>query len=452
MSTVSKPADLTAGPIAPALIRLALPLLFGNILQQLYNTVDAVIVGRWAGSDAFGAVGVAGTLMNLFLFLLGGVCAGVAVIFSQQYGARDFAGFRRELFLSCTFGGLFSLALSLLALLLAAPLLALIQTPAELVPLCLDYLRVIFGGLLACFAYNLSSSSLRSAGDTLAALLALGVSILANVGLDLLFVAKFQWGVAGAAWATVASQTLAAILAAGYLAWRYPELLFRRADCVLDRGLLGRTVRFAAASALHHCNLYLGKMLVQGAVNTLGTPGINAYTAASRIEGFANSFGDSGAAALSVFVGQNTGAGRPDRVRKGYFDGVKLLAGLGVGMAVLMFAGAEFFSKLLLPAGAQWELSFSYSVDYLRTISLFYILCFTGNSFAGYFQGVGRLNIPVLGATSHITMRVILSWLLAQHLGLRAVALATGLGWIWVNYFWSLVFRGKILKQAAPGT
>ena len=152
MSTVSKPADLTAGPIAPALIRLALPLLFGNILQQLYNTVDAVIVGRWAGSDAFAAVGVAGTLMNLFLFLLGGVCAGVAVIFSQQYGARDFAGFRRELFLSCTFGGLFSLALSLLALLLAAPLLALIQTPAELVPLCLDYLRVIFGGLLACFA------------------------------------------------------------------------------------------------------------------------------------------------------------------------------------------------------------------------------------------------------------------------------------------------------------
>ena len=117
-----------------------------------------------------------------------------------------------------------------------------------------------------------------------------------------------------------------------------------------------------------------------------------------------------------------------------------------------MFVGAEFFSKLLLPAGAQWELSFSYSVDYLRTISLFYILCFTGNSFAGYFQGVGRLNIPVLGATSHITMRVILSWLLAQRLGLRAVALATGLGWIWVNCFWSLVFRGKILKQAALGT
>lgn len=445
MSTVSKPADLTVGPIAPALIRLALPLLLGNILQQLYNTVDAVIVGRWAGSDAFAAVGVAGTLMNLFLFLLGGVCAGVAVIFSQQYGARDFAGFRREFFLSCAFGGLFSLALSLLALGLTGPLLRLIQTPAELIPLCVDYLRVIFGGLLVCFAYNLSASSLRSAGDTLAALLALGVSIAANVGLDLLFVARFQWGVAGAAWATVVSQTLAAVLAAGYLGWRYPQLLFRRVDMKLDRDLLGRTVRFAAASALHHCNLYLGKMLVQGAVNTLGTPGINAYTAASRIEGFANSFGDSGAAALSVFVGQNTGAGRPDRVRKGYFDAVKLLAGLGVGMAVVMFAGAEFFSKLLLPTGEGLELS--YSVDYLRTISLFYILCFTGNSFAGYFQGIGRLNIPVLGATSHITMRVILSWVLARHLGLRAVAVATGIGWIWVNYFWSLVFRGKVLKQ-----
>lgn len=445
MATVSKPADLTAGPISPALVRLALPLLFGNILQQLYNTVDAVIVGRWAGSDSFAAVGVAGTLMNLFLFLVGGVCAGVAVIFSQQYGARDFEGFRREFFLSCTFGGLFSVALSLLALLLTTPLLRLIQTPAELIPLCMDYLRVIFGGLLVCFAYNLSSSSLRSAGDTLAALIALGISILTNVGLDLLFVAKFQWGVAGAAWATVVSQVLAAVLALGYLAWRYPELLCRRRDMVLDRDMLGRTIRYSSASALHHCNLYLGKMLVQGAVNTLGTPGINAYTAATRIEGFANSFGDSGAAALSVFTGQNTGAGKTDRVRKGFFDSLKLLSGLGIVMAIIMFVGAEFFCKLLLPTGEGLELT--YSVEYLRTISLFYALCFTGNSFAGYFQGIGRLNIPVLGATSHITMRVILSWILAKHLGLRAVAIATGIGWIWVNFFWRLVFQGKIMKQ-----
>ena len=161
----------------------------------------------------------------------------------------------------------------------------------------------------------------------------------ANLALDLLFVARLGMGIAGAAWATVLAQLLSVALCLLYLARRYPQLLFRREDRRLDRGLLRRTVSYGAVSALHQSSLYIGKLLVQGAVNAQGTDAINAFTAATRIEGFANSFGDSGAEAVSVFVAQNTGGGRPERVRRGFFTGMALMIGLGLAMSLIMFVG-----------------------------------------------------------------------------------------------------------------
>ena len=310
-------AALTRGSIPPQLVSLALPLIFGNILQQLYNTIDAMVIGRFAGETAFAAIGVAGTVMNLFLFLLSGCCTGISVLFAQQYGSRDLAGFRQEGFLASVFGGLFTLVLSLAALLLLRPLLTLMQTPEDVARLAADYLVVIFGGLLATFFYNLCAAALRSVGDTRSALLALLAAMAANLALDLLFVARLGMGIAGAAWATVLAQLLSVALCLLYLARRYPQLLFRREDRRLDRGLLRRTVSYGAVSALHQSSLYIGKLLVQGAVNSMGTPMISAYTATTRIEGFANSFGDSGAQAVSVFTAQNTGAGEERRVREG---------------------------------------------------------------------------------------------------------------------------------------
>lgn len=199
---------LTEGPVRGSLIYLALPLLIGNILQQLYNTADAVIIGRWVNSAAFGAVGVAGTVMNLFIFVLSGACSGITVLFSQAYGAGDLSTFRRELYQSTLFGALFTLALGAMATALLRPLLLVIQTPAELIGYASEYLRIIFAGFLATYAYNLCASALRSAGDTSASLCFLAVSIAANVGLDLLFVAVFGLGIGGAAWATVLAQLL----------------------------------------------------------------------------------------------------------------------------------------------------------------------------------------------------------------------------------------------------
>jgi len=436
---MTAPADLTRGSIRAQLIALSIPLLLGNILQQLYNTIDSVIVGRFVGDGAFAAVGVAGAVMDLFLFLISGSCAGAGVLLSQFYGARDHSRFRRDFFLSALFGTGMSLLLTVLGMAALSPLLTLLKTPADICPYAVDYLQVISLGFPAAFAFHLGSTVLRSAGNTRAALGLLMVSIVVNLVLDVAFVAALHWGVAGAAWATVLAQLLAAVACLTYLRLRFPALIFGRADMVMDLPLLRHTARFSLVSALHMCNLYIGKLLVQGTVDSLGTDAISAYTAATRLEGFANSFGNSGSSAVSVFIGQNTGAGERERVRTGFLSGQHLLFVFGLVISAIMILWARPCLKLVLPENNAGSLG--PAVGYLRLIACFYVSNFLGSGLAGYFQGRGRVNIPVIGSTGHISLRVLLSLLLAPILGLPAVALASGLGWIGVVIFWSVLVK-----------
>lgn len=429
--------QLTQGNISRQLIALSVPLLVGNILQQLYNTIDAVIVGNFVGDTAFAAVGVAGSVMNLFLFLISGGCDGVGTLLSQFYGAGDGPTFRREFYLSGLFGAGACVMLTALGLVVLSPLLDLLQTPANVAACAEDYLRIIFLGFPAAFAYHLASGVLRAVGNTRAALGFLALSMGANLILDLALVPSM--GTAGAALATVLAQALAAVLCVAYLRLRFPALMFHRADMVMDLPLLKRTARFSFVTALHMCSLYIGKLLVQGAVNSLGEEAIVAFTAATRIEGFANSFGDSGAAAVAVFTGQNTGAGEDGRVREGFRRGQRLLFFFGIFMSLVMILGAEPCLRLVLPAGGTAALT--PAMGYLRLVACFYLFNFLGSGQAGYFRGRGLVNIPVIGATGHISLRVLLSFLLAPAMGLPAVALATGLGWVGVVTFWSILVR-----------
>lgn len=197
--------DLTSGSIPQHLLRLAAPLIMGNILQQLYNTVDAFILGRFAGDLEFAAVGVAGSVMNLFLFMITGACTGISVIFAQLYGADERERFRREHWLSLSCGLLVTLACSGLGFLLLSPLLRLIQTPSELKTFVSVYLTIILASLPAAFLYNLYGALLRAIGRANAALMVLAAAVTVNVALDYCFVARFQLGIASTAWATAAS-------------------------------------------------------------------------------------------------------------------------------------------------------------------------------------------------------------------------------------------------------
>lgn len=436
---------LTEGNITKEMVDIATPLIAGNILQQLYNTVDAFVIGRFASQNEFAAIGVAGTVMNLFLFVLVGACSGISVLFAQLYGQNDMKRFRNEHFLSLTFGLAGTLVLAAAGLLLMPLILKLIQTPETIAGYTSVYLRVILLCLPFSYLYNLYSSLLRAVGSTKAALLVLAGSTAMNVVLDLYFVAVLHKGIFGAAVATGIAQAVSALLCVLVLRLLLPDLFFRKEDCRFNPNMFGRSVRFAAATALHQSGLYIGKLLVQGAVNTGGTALISAYTATTRIEGFANSFGDSGAAATSILTAQNYGAGNTERVKKTYRVSRILLILLGIVCAVIMFVFAPLLSSVMLGKGAGE--AYVNTVQYLRVVAVFYIFCFSGNTFAGYFDGVGKVTIPMIGAIGHIMIRVVLSWLWIGRMGLSGVALATGIGWVLANIFWEILYRKLRIKS-----
>lgn len=428
--------NLTSGNIRRQLLELAVPLIIGNILQQLYNTVDALVVGRFIGAEAFAAIGVAGTVMNLFIFVIVGGCVGAGIIWAQYYGSNDLEGFRREGVAALGVGCGFTLAISAAGIATSGWLLGLIDTPLSIIGMVQEYLEIIFAGLLATFLYNYCSTMLRAVGDTAMALVFLAVAIVINLLLDVIFIAVLDWGISGAAVATVLAQGLGTAMCYVYMRRRTPQLLFRRSDLMLDRALLWRTCRYSVVAAMHNSNLYIGKLLVQGAVNGSGVDMVAAYTATSRLEGFANSFGDSGTAALNIFIAQNVGGGQKQRVRRGFFTGLVMLLTLGAASSLLMYAGAAAGVGFMLGDSASAE-ALKQGTVYMHIISCFYILCFTGNALVGYFEGNGRLVIPIIGATGHIALRVVLSYMYVGEAGLIAVAYATGIGWLGVVCFWS---------------
>lgn len=433
---------LTKGNIKKELIYLSLPLLAGNILQQFYNTVDSLMIGRFLGNDAFASTGISATIMNLFLFILTGFCVGLSVLFSQIYGTGNKFEFRKEVFVSLVFGNPLTIILSVLSILLLKPLLLIIHTPESLLNYTMDYLSIILGGLIFAYYYNLFSSILRSIGDTKTALLFLMLSVAVNTLLDYLFLGVFHTDIRGAAYATILAQGISALCCFLYLHKKYPSLLCTAKEIGLHSSLIKKTFKFGFISALHQSSLYIGKMLVQGAVNTLGTAGISAYSATMRIEGIINSFGDSGGQAISIFISQNYGAGNKKRVHDGFRHGLLLLCILAISLSTVMFFSSNFCLSVFL--GKNNLPALEYGNAYLKIVSIFYILCFIGNVFVGYFRGTEKVMAPFIGTTMHLTLRVILSYLLVSSYGLSAIAYATAAGWILVVLFHCFIyFRGR---------
>lgn len=431
--------NLTKGKMEYQLIALALPLILGNILQQLYHTIDAFMIGRYISHTAFAAVGVAGSVMNLFIFVIYGGCNGVSIIIAELYGEKNWDALRKESFLSFFFGCVVAIGLSILGILTLDPLLNIIQTPAEVRGLAHDYLWIIYFGLPAVFCYNWCSAVLRAAGDTKAPLWILVIAMVLNFSLDYLFVVDCNIGISGTAVATILSQLFASLVCFVYMKFQHAYLLFHYKDIGFDRRLLLKTIEFGIVSALHQSSLYIGKLFVQGAVNTAGTEMISAYTVTMRIEGFTNSFGDSGSTAISVFVAQNKGAGKNERMKQGFRIGTKMMILLSFCLSFFMVFVTPNAIALLM--GEVADTLAKNAIAYMRMISLFYVLCYIGNSFVGWYRGLGMVYVPVFGTILHISIRVIFSYLLIRRIGLVAVALATGIGWASVVAFQYILYK-----------
>ncbi len=205
-----------------------------------------------------------------------------------------------------------------------------------------------------------------------------------------------------------------------------------------DGSLIAKITRFSLVSALHQSSLYIGKLLVQGAVNTMGLAAISAYTATTRVEGIVLAVGDSGAEAISVFVAQNTGAGKRPRARQGFFIGLRGLLAIAALLSLILFFSAEALMRFFVPDGSPQTIS--YGTSYLQILCFFYFLSYTGSAFVGFYRGSGLVNIPLIGTTLHISLRVILSYLFVSSMGMDAVSYATGIGWIVIVIFHSLMF------------
>ena len=435
----NKDRDFTNGNISAYLVSLAAPLIAGNILQEFYNTIDAFVVGHFAGKEEFAAIGIAGTAMNLFMFALVGCCNGFSILFAQACGKKNMAELRKQHFSSMIAGMGCTLLLMVLGLSCMRPLLILLQTPNALQEYVASYLFWIFISLPAVFFYNLFASLLRASGDTRASLLVLMASVMINLVLDVILVAEYQKGIEGAAIATAVTQFLSAVLCYLYLRKTHREMVLNRQDCKGSYQDILKPLKIGLITSLHQSSLYLGKLLVQGTVNTGGTDVIAAYTAATRIEGFANSIGSSGSSSTSILTAQNYGARKEKRVRRTFRCSLCWMAVTGLAAALFMFVFAPQTVSLML--GNSSGTSYEEGIRYLRLVAGFYVFCYTGNTFTGYYNGIGRVFMPFIGATGHILIRVVLSWLLFPMMGLRAVALATGIGWVLANCFWGIAYR-----------
>lgn len=445
---------LLTGNIPAALASAAVPLLLGDILQQFYNTIDAFIIGRYMGNEAFAAVGVDSTVMNLFVFILVGFCSGISVIFANAYGAGDTRTFRQEVYLTVLPGGAVVVGFSLLAFAFTTPILRLLQTPDGVLSYAQSYLRIITLGLPTTYFYNLGAALLRGIGRFQSAVVFLSVSVALNLVGDYLLVAVVPLGIAGAAYATVFAQLVSAVLCFVYVKKNCRELLFTREDCTINKALVRKTMEFGSAAAMHQSSLYLGKMLIQGIVDSIGLYAITAFTAATRIEGFVNAFGSSICQSCSVFTAQNVGVGAQDRVKRGLRAGMLLALAVNAVTAGGMFFFAAPLIRVLLASPTAEEIAAG--VAYLKIVAVFYALCFIGNVFVGYYRGIGQAFLPFLGTTLHISVRVLVSWMLADRLGLSAVGIATGIGWTVVVVFHTSAYfvlqrrQGKEASHPAP--
>lgn len=444
--------SLTQGPITRNMLLFALPLMLGNLLQQMYNLADAWVVGRFLGPDALAAVGSSYTLMTFLTSILLGLCMGSGAAISMQYGAGQQDRLRRCIFLSFGLIAVLSLVLNGAVYLGMDGILWVLRVPAEIRPLMQDYLALVFLGILATFLYNYYASLLRAIGNSVVPLVFLAVSAVLNVVLDLGCVVGLGWGVKGAALATVAAQFVSGIGIAVY-AWRcFPQLRPRREDCRWDRAALASILNLSVMTSVQQSIMNFGILMVQGLVNSFGPVTMAAFAAAVKIDSFAylpvQDFGN----AFSTFVAQNHGAHQPQRIRQGIRSAgaVSAVFCLVISGLVCVFA-APLMSIFIDPAQTQ---IIQAGVHYLRIEGACYIGIGVLFLLYGYYRAVERPAMSVVLTIASLGTRVALAYALsATALGVTGIWLSVPIGWaladgIGIGYYFFLQKQGR---EVRPG-
>lgn len=420
--------SLTQGPITKNILLFALPLMFGNLLQQMYNIADTWVVGRFLGADALAAVGSSYTLMTFLTSILLGLCMGSGAAVSMQYGSGETEKMRQSVFQSFLLIAGIALMLNLLVYLGLNGILWVLRVPAELCPLMKDYLFIVFLGIAAIFLYNYFANLLRAIGNSVVPLAFLAVSAILNVILDLVCVLVLDWGVKGAAVATVFSQYVSGVGIGLYTLKKFPQLCPKRTDCRWDRKNLANILNLSVMTSVQQSIMNFGILMVQGLVNSFGTVIMAAFAAAVKIDSFAympvQDFGN----AFSTYVAQNYGANQPDRIKKGIRSAGLTSAVFCIVISVLVCAFAAPLMGIFIDP-AQTEI-IAAGVQYLRIEGACYIGIGVLFLLYGYYRAVNQPGMSVILTIASLGTRVALAYLLsATPLGVTGIWLSVPIGW-----------------------
>lgn len=420
--------DMTAGSPARVMLRFTLPMFVGNLFQQLYNIVDTLIVGRFVGKDALAAVGSVFAIMVLANSVFIGLSMGAAVLFSQQFGAKKYKKLKTTILLAGGFIMAVTVLLAAAAFMMTDTIIALYRMPPETVDYARDYLLCVFAGLPFVSLYNLSANVLRSMGDSRSPLLFLIFSCIVNIVLDLVFVLPLHMGVFGAALATLIAQFVSAVLCVLYTVYKSRFLQFRRSDLRYDKPLFFRIVRYSLLTGIQQSVMNLGIVLIQGLVNTFGTSLMAAFAAGVKIDAFAympvQDFGN----AFSTFAAQNTGAGKPQRVREGLRSALLLSAVFSIAVSAAVFLFARPLIGLFIDGGNAEVIGMG--AAYLRIEGVFYVLIGFLFLLYGLYRGVGRAGMSVVLTVVSLGSRVLIAYSFAPVIGYTAIFWAIPIGWL----------------------
>ncbi|MEG1426246.1 MAG: MATE family efflux transporter [Oscillospiraceae bacterium] len=437
--------DMTKGSVIKLLISFAVPMLLGNVFQQLYSAVDTWAVGRGVGVNALAAVGSTGSLNWMVLGFVTGLTHGFSILISQSFGRKDDDAVRKSVTGSAYLSLLISVVVSILGVVFARPLLMLMNTPADILEDACLYISLIFGGMLTAIFYNLAASILRALGDSVSPLIIIIISSLVNVGLDLLFVMVFHWGVAGVAVATLIAQLLSGLLCLLVLR-RIPLLKMAKSDWRPEKAVLFELLHLGIPVGLMNSVTAVGMLILQWIVNGFGAVTVAAYTVVSKLIGFAEQPSNIIGFSLGTFVGQNLGAGKISRLREGVKKAALLSTGVSLTVGGLLIAFGRQLTGFFVSPEETAVIETAYPFLVLVGISLVIL----GYLFLFRFslQGMGDTLLPLLSGVLELALRISIVFLIPLSWGFWRISIAEVSAWAGAAILLGIGYFVRIRKLA----
>lgn len=416
--------DLTHGPVWKVIVRFALPLLIGNLLQQLYNVTDSIIVGQFLGKEALAAVSASFFIYYFIISLVIGVGSGTSVVVSQFFGAKQFDKVQKAFSSFFIFMLVAGIALSIAGIIFAEPIFRLTNTPEEVIPQAVAYFKIYIGGTFLFVTFNSIISILRGVGESVRPMIFILITTILNIALDLLFIVGFDWGIEGAARATVIAQGIGMCVALGYVNNTHPLLSIKKRDLLFDMKLFKEGLKIGLPTSVQQCAIALGLIALLGIVNSFGTDTLTAYGAAGKIDTIITQAVLTLSGALAAFCGQNIGAGRFDRVRKG----LRFTMLVNILFGIITFTAIYFFGDEMMRAFTADPAVIAIGKEYLLIIGGFFIVHGALNIYNGALRGAGDTLFTMVSSLLCLWLiRIPLAYQLSMWYGRQGIWWAIGL-------------------------